>query len=300
MVSDKKRRSRSKERSDFKDKDRDRNRERERRSKERGRSRDKERSDNQGSRDHRSRSKERRQEQRVSRRSRSKSKDKDVKPIKKGEIKSDLLKIEQKPLKDEKGFKLDNDKYHKEEKVTDKSVKDEMSMKDEKSDVKKKAEPLSLEELLAKKKAEEAAGSKPVFVTKEQRVAEALKRRQEEVAAIRASQSTTPRFGDVPVVQLLNKERRDREREDKFERRERERARFQQQREKDGGEKEKEKETSKRSEADLSLKDKEKEMEAIREVLSFFVILCLCYSTRFSFSEISGDYEKETTRTPIK
>ncbi len=260
MVNDKKRRSRSKERSDFKDKDRDRNRERERRSKERGRSRDKERSDNQ-SRDHRSRSKERRQDQRVSRRSRSKSKDKDVKPAKKTDSKSDSVKVEQKPLKDEKGFKLDNDRYHKEEKP---SVKDEKQVKDEKSEAKKKAEPLSLEELLAKKKAEEAAGSKPVFITKEQRVAEALKRRQEEVALMRAGQSSTPRFGDVPVVQLLNKERRDREREDKFERRERERARFQQQREKDGGEKEKE--PSKRSEADLSLKDKEKEMEAIREV----------------------------------
>lgn len=269
MVNDKKRRSRSKERSDFKDKDRERNRERERRSKERGRSRDKERSDNQ-SRDHRSRSKERggRPEQRVSRRSRSKSKDKDVKPIKKGDNKSDSVKVEQKSLKEEKPFKSDNvkdDKHFRDEKFSDKNLKDEKPQKEEKPEVKKKAEPLSLEELLAKKKAEEAAGSKPVFITKEQRVAEALKRRQEEVAAMRAAQSTTPRFGDVPVVQLLNKERRDREREDKFERRERERARFQQQREKDGGEKEKEKEPSKRSEADLSLKDKEKEMEAIRE-----------------------------------
>ncbi|KAJ6645955.1 putative ATP-dependent RNA helicase DDX23 [Pseudolycoriella hygida] len=260
MVNEKKRRSRSKERSDYKDKDRERNRDRERRSKERGRSRDKDRSENQ-SRDHRSRSKERRQEQRLSRRSRSKSKDKDVKSIRKSDTKLDPVKVEQKLLKDEKGFKLEGDKYHKDEKV----VKDEKTIKDEKLEVKKKVEPLSLEELLAKKKAEEAAGSKPVFITKEQRAAEALKRRQEEVAAMRA-QSNIPRFGDVPVVQLLNKERRDREKEDKFERRERERARFQQQRDKDGGDKEsKDKETSKRSEADLSLKDKEKEMEAIRE-----------------------------------
>lgn len=271
MVSDKKRRSRSKERSDYKEKDRERernrDRDRERRSKERGRSRDKDRSDQ--SRDHRSRSKERRQEhQRTSRRSRSKSKDKDVKSTKKIDTKLDSVKSEQKPFKDEKGIKLDHDKFHKDEKSTD-----EKSIKEEKPEVKKKAEPLSLEELLAKKKAEEAAGSKPVFITKEQRAAEALKRRQEEVAAMRAAQATTPRFGDVPVVQLLNKERRDREREDKFERRERERARFQQQREKDGGEKEKE--TSKRSEADLSLKDKEKEMEAIREVSDFLFVYAL-------------------------
>ncbi|KAK7494240.1 hypothetical protein BaRGS_00014522, partial [Batillaria attramentaria] len=39
--------------------------------------------------------------------------------------------------------------------------------------------PLSLEELLAKKKAEEEAQSKPKFLTKEERVAEALRKRQE-------------------------------------------------------------------------------------------------------------------------
>ncbi|CAG0893505.1 unnamed protein product [Darwinula stevensoni] len=43
-----------------------------------------------------------------------------------------------------------------------------------------KKEPLSLEELLAKKKAEEAAKSKPKFLTKEERAAEALRRRQEQ------------------------------------------------------------------------------------------------------------------------
>lgn len=45
-----------------------------------------------------------------------------------------------------------------------------------------KKEPLSLEDLKAKKAAEEAAKSKPVFLTKEQRAEEALKRRQAEVA----------------------------------------------------------------------------------------------------------------------
>ncbi|XP_052807369.1 probable ATP-dependent RNA helicase DDX23 [Mya arenaria] len=47
----------------------------------------------------------------------------------------------------------------------------------------KKKNPLSLEELLAKKKAEEEAQAKPKFLTKEQRTAEALKRRQEQVEA---------------------------------------------------------------------------------------------------------------------
>lgn len=44
-----------------------------------------------------------------------------------------------------------------------------------------KKEPLSLEELLAKKKAEEAEKSKPKFLTKEERAAEAIRKRQEEV-----------------------------------------------------------------------------------------------------------------------
>jgi len=47
-------------------------------------------------------------------------------------------------------------------------------------EAKVKKEPLSLEELLDKKKREEEARSKPVFLTKEQRALEAIKRRQEE------------------------------------------------------------------------------------------------------------------------
>ena len=58
-------------------------------------------------------------------------------------------------------------------------TEEEEEEKKEESAVKK--EPLSLEELLAKKKAEEEAKSKPKFLTKEERVAEALRKRQEEV-----------------------------------------------------------------------------------------------------------------------
>lgn len=72
---------------------------------------------------------------------------------------------------------------------------------------KKKAEPLSLEELLAKKKAEEQARSKPVFITKEQRAQEALKRRQDQVAAMRANIPAVPKFGDIPVTEILRKEK---------------------------------------------------------------------------------------------
>uniref|UniRef100_A0A8C5U5F9 RNA helicase n=1 Tax=Malurus cyaneus samueli TaxID=2593467 RepID=A0A8C5U5F9_9PASS len=46
---------------------------------------------------------------------------------------------------------------------------------------KEKAQPLSLEELLAKKKAEEEAEAKPKFLSKAEREAEALRRRQQEV-----------------------------------------------------------------------------------------------------------------------
>ncbi|XP_030384087.1 probable ATP-dependent RNA helicase DDX23 [Scaptodrosophila lebanonensis] len=133
---------------------------------------------------------------------------------------------------------------------------------DQKGNAKQKKEPLSLEELLDKKKREEDARSKPVFLTKEQRAAEALKRRQEEVDRIRAAQdvaraqmsqsgsgSSSSRAGDVAMVPASTgppasmgppakpdrrEDRRDRDRD------------------------------SKRAE-DLTQKDKEKELEAIRE-----------------------------------
>ncbi|KAF0300909.1 putative ATP-dependent RNA helicase DDX23 [Amphibalanus amphitrite] len=59
---------------------------------------------------------------------------------------------------------------------------------EEKEQPEVKKEPLSLEELLAKKKAEEEAKSKPKFLTKEERVAEALRKRQEAVAEQRRQQ----------------------------------------------------------------------------------------------------------------
>ncbi|GAA50409.1 DEAD box ATP-dependent RNA helicase [Clonorchis sinensis] len=48
--------------------------------------------------------------------------------------------------------------------------------------------PISLEELLEKKKAEEAELVKPKFISKEEREMEALKRRQAEVQALRDKQ----------------------------------------------------------------------------------------------------------------
>ncbi|XP_055593432.1 probable ATP-dependent RNA helicase DDX23 [Uranotaenia lowii] len=169
------------------------------------------------------------------------------------------------------------------EKETDRKKKDEKEKKEEAADedseeakarVKResqKKEPLSLEELLAKKKAEEEARSKPVFITKEQRAAEALKRRQEEVAAMRAaSASAVPKFGDVPVTSLLNREKRDPL--EKYDRRDRERERErdrmrERERERDGKDRDKEGDDKRKSlgQEENTTKDKEKEQEAIRE-----------------------------------
>lgn len=46
-----------------------------------------------------------------------------------------------------------------------------------------KKQPLSLDELIAKRNAEQAAEAKPVFLSKEERAALALKRRAEQVEA---------------------------------------------------------------------------------------------------------------------
>ena len=57
-----------------------------------------------------------------------------------------------------------------------------------------KKQPLSLEELLAKKKAEAEAQSKPKFLTKEERAEAALKKRQADVDAQRKAQGRKIKF----------------------------------------------------------------------------------------------------------
>lgn len=165
------------------------------------------------------------------------------------------------------------------------TTKQEEEQLDQKSDVKGKKEPLSLEELLDKKKREEEARSKPVFLTKEQRVAEALKRRQEEVERMRAAQdvardqiqaahsskalsgiataSATTTVSMPPPPPLKNERR---ERGGGGERGERgggggggERG------ERGGGGGERDRDRDSKRVEDLTHKDKEKELEAIRE-----------------------------------
>ena len=117
----------------------------------------------------------------------------------------------------------------------DAEVKKEELEEGEHEDVKvkeePKTEPLSLEEILEKKKREEAEKSRPKFLTKEQRVAEALRRRQEQVASMRATQdeerAKREQFNRDGRQQLreIEKEARDRDRDPRDRARERERER---------------------------------------------------------------------------
>lgn len=142
-----------------------------------------------------------------------------------------------------------------------------MDVDEDTKPVVKKAEPLSLEELLAKKKAEEEARSKPVFITKEQRTADALKRRQEQVAAQRAALAAGPNFGGQPVVEVLSQNRMPPPREPERRERERERERDYGRDDRRDNQKGKRDQASSSSSSSVApkLKDKEKEQEAIRE-----------------------------------
>jgi len=107
------------------------------------------------------------------------------------------------------------------------SKSEKTEVKTEEEETPKKAEPLSLEELLTKKKAEEAEAAKPKFLSKAERAQEALRKRQEQVNAIRQNQDEERKkrddFDKVGRQQLREIERdsrgdprdraRDRERE---------------------------------------------------------------------------------------
>ncbi|XP_018804947.1 PREDICTED: probable ATP-dependent RNA helicase DDX23 [Bactrocera latifrons] len=245
MVNDKRRRSHSRERRD-RDRDRERDRDRDRdyeRERDRDRGRDRERE---------------REKERNRPRSRSRGRDRDKA--------ADKRRLEEK-VKDEKEEKKPN--------IKEDLELEDVKLHDDKNKSTKK-EPLSLEELLEKKKKEEETRSKPVFLTKEQRAAEALKRRQEEVAAMRSAQSaataaaiagTDSVNNGMSHTQLKNErmDRKDRERD--YDRRDREKGRDRdrdrdRERERD---RDKDRDRDSKRAEDLSHKDKEKELEAIRE-----------------------------------
>uniref|UniRef100_A0A224YRY9 Probable ATP-dependent RNA helicase DDX23 n=1 Tax=Rhipicephalus zambeziensis TaxID=60191 RepID=A0A224YRY9_9ACAR len=123
---------------------------------------------------------------------------------------------------------------------------------DEQEETSTKKEPLSLEELMAKKKAEEDARSKPVFLTKEQRAAEALKRRQQEVQEQRQKMEEERKKRQQFFEQA---KRTSDDVSDRLDRRRKERERY---READG-------EEDDGRDKIREHKDKEKEFEAIKE-----------------------------------
>jgi len=167
MGDDKKRRSRSRDRKRSRSKSRSREKKKER--KDRSKSRDKK--DRSKSRDRKNRSRSR-EKKRDRSKDRSRSKSKDKKRRSRSPKKS-------KDKKKDKSDRKDKDKN---------SVSKEEEEEDSKNQVKEKVEPLSLEELLANKRAEEAEKAKPKFLSKEERAALALKRRAEQVEELRAKQ----------------------------------------------------------------------------------------------------------------
>ncbi|XP_076326667.1 putative ATP-dependent RNA helicase DDX23 [Tachypleus tridentatus] len=147
----------------------------------------------------------------------------------------------------------DKDKSRSKEKRKDKEKRNERKDKnqyedDDEEKKQPKKEPLSLEELLAKRKAEEEAKSKPVFLTKEQRIQEALQRRQQQVEEQRraAEEERKKRLEFMEEAKKLQEDSRERERRERREKRE-------------NPEEEEDRDKIREN------KDKERELEAIKE-----------------------------------
>ncbi|RXG60243.1 putative ATP-dependent RNA helicase DDX23 [Armadillidium vulgare] len=118
----------------------------------------------------------------------------------------------------------DFDKRQKDDR--DRQLSDEEAMDEEK---KVKKEPLSLEEMVMRKREEELALSKPKFLNKEERAAEALRKRQEQVEEIRRRQEEERRAREK-MYQEGRKELEDALRKDDPKDRERERERHRRER----------------------------------------------------------------------
>lgn len=171
------------------------------------------------------------------------------------------------PKKRDGKEKYEKEKRH-DDKVKDKKDDDKKNGDDKPEVVEEepkpvKKEPLSLEELLAKKKAEEEARSKPVFLTKEQRAALALERRREQVEAMKANvERPTITTIDLTGPSAPSKKDEDRKyREEREKERERERERKYEDRKNASDRRDDKKEKN----DDVSKnKDKEREEEAIK------------------------------------
>uniref|UniRef100_A0A3P8YGY3 Probable ATP-dependent RNA helicase DDX23 n=1 Tax=Esox lucius TaxID=8010 RepID=A0A3P8YGY3_ESOLU len=232
------------ETSGVKDRERKRSRSRER---ERKGSPSKDRKPRQRSRE-RNRSKSAERDRRLKDKDREKERDKDRERSRKDRE------------RDKDSHRRDKDRSKKSRSVSPKSkdrIKREKDLKkeeDEEDDKKKKVkvQPLSLEELLAKKKAEEEAEAKPKFLSKAEREAEALRRRELEMEerkkAIDEERKKRRVFQDIG--RKMMEDPQERERRERRERMERENNGDQ---EDDGRQKIREE------------KDKGKELQAIKE-----------------------------------
>ncbi|TRZ01175.1 hypothetical protein DNTS_011049 [Danionella cerebrum] len=197
--------------------------ERESRKRSRSRSRDRDRKGSPGRDRKRHRSRERKRS-----RSRSKSPDRDRRQKERDRDKDrDRSRKDRERDRDRRDKERSKKSRSLSPKSKDLKIKKEKDLKkeDEEEDDKKKekANPLSLEELLAKKKAEEEAESKPKFLSKAEREAEAIKRR-ELVAEERRKQLDEERkkrrvFQDIGRKMLEDpQERERRERRERMER----------------------------------------------------------------------------------
>lgn len=159
----------------------------------------------------------------------------------------------------------DKDKNKSNKKDDESKQEDEETKMEEDQPKPVKREPLSLEELLAKKKAEEEARSKPVFLTKEQRAALALEKRREQVEAMRANVERPP----VTTIDLTGPSKREderkyREERDKEREREREKERERKYEERKSANDRNRDDKKEKNEEYNKNKDKEREEEAIK------------------------------------
>ena len=128
-----------------------------------------------------------------------------------------------------------------------------------------KAEPLSLEEMIAKREAEKKAMEKPTFLTKEQRAAEAIARRQQQVEEQRKKNEEERKSRETFLKEARSDlhDDRDRDRDRERRRREREYEQRERDREKDR-DKDKGGSTENGKEEVMSDRDREKELQAIK------------------------------------
>jgi len=183
MVVDDRKRSRSRERSRSRDRDKKKDkRERSRSKEKRDRSKSREKRDRSKSREKRERSRSKERRGRSKERERNRSKDRSARS-----------KSREKKRSRSRERKKSRSRSPKKSKDVKPVLEDEENGA---KDTKSKSEPLSLEELLTKKKQEEAEKSKPKFLTKEERAALALKRRAEQVEELRRAQDEQRRMRD--------------------------------------------------------------------------------------------------------